>query len=155
MDKRPKRRRHRDNQYYLKSYNSEKYIIEFIDVNHVKKSIEVSKELFAVFDRFELDDKKLMNEEEKHYERFDLSENNLHTRLLNKDYQQNLALQNLKKSELIKSIEKLSKVQQRRILLYFFYDLKLREIALIEECSIVSVKNSIDLGLKKLKKLLS
>lgn len=155
MDKRPKRRRHRDNQYYLKSYDNKKFTVEFKDSKKQYRVVEVSKELFSIFDRFELEDKKMMNEEENHFERFELSESILHTRLFNKGYLENIAMQNLENMEIMQSIQELTKIQQRRILLYFFYDLSMSEIARIEGCSNASVKESIDAGLKKLKKTIT
>ena len=46
----------------------------------------------------------------------------------------------------------LSNIQKRRIKMYYFDDMTLKEIAKIEKCSIMSVKESIDSGINKLRK---
>ena len=51
-------------------------------------------------------------------------------------------------------MDKLTKQQRRRILLYYDYQLSMEEIARIEGCSKQSVQESIDWGMKKLKKFL-
>ena len=56
--------------------------------------------------------------------------------------------------ELKEAINLLSEKQKRRIKMYYFEDMNLREIAEKEGCSIMSVKNSIDNGLSKLKEIL-
>ncbi len=48
-------------------------------------------------------------------------------------------------------MDKLTKQQRRRILLYYDYQLSMEEIARIEGCSKQSVQESIDWGMKKLK----
>lgn len=50
------------------------------------------------------------------------------------------------------AINKLTDVQKRRIKMYYFEDMTLNQIAQIENCSIISVKESIDTAIKKLQK---
>lgn len=57
--------------------------------------------------------------------------------------------------DLKKAINSLSDIQKRRIKMYYFEDKTLREIAEIEHCKIMSVKDSIDVGIKKIKKILN
>lgn len=55
--------------------------------------------------------------------------------------------------QLHKVIDKLPKVQRRRIMLRYFHGLSLSDIAKIEGISKVSVKSSIDQALRKLKNM--
>ena len=55
--------------------------------------------------------------------------------------------------ELHKAINKLPDVQRRRIILRYFYNLTLQQIANIENVNKMSVKNSLDVAIKKLRKM--
>ena len=50
-------------------------------------------------------------------------------------------------------ISKLPETQRRRLLLYFFGELSYEQIAKLEGCTKMAVKGSVDIALKKLKKL--
>ena len=52
-----------------------------------------------------------------------------------------------------KAISKLPETQRRRLLLYFFGELSYEQIAKLEGCTKMAVKGSVDIALKKLKKL--
>ena len=67
MENRPKRRIYKDNPYNLEINNS-KYIINFYDSKKVLQKIEVSEEVFSVFDKSELKDLSQMNEYDNHIE---------------------------------------------------------------------------------------
>lgn len=54
-ERRPKRRKDKDNPYTLNCWDG-RYYITFKDEQSVDQCIEISEELFQVFDRFELDD---------------------------------------------------------------------------------------------------
>ena len=54
--------------------------------------------------------------------------------------------------ELEQALKTLTKEQRRRILLYYDYQLTMEEIAKVESCSKQSVQESIEWGIKKLKK---
>lgn len=87
MDKRPKRRKNKDNPYELVSYtdtDNKEYIIAFKDSNGKYSEIKVSEEIFSVFNQFELDDLKIMNEYDQHIEHFILYEETLMKRMLKK-----------------------------------------------------------------------
>ena len=51
-----------------------------------------------------------------------------------------------------RAIQKLTEAQKRRVLLYFFEDMTYDQIAVIEGCTKMPVKRSIDQALQKLKK---
>lgn len=152
--KRPKRRRYNDNPYYLKNIG-DKYIIEFKNSNNKVQSIMVNKSIYDIFDRFELDDLKELNEYDRHIEHSEILDGDLYKRAsykikLTEDIVENL----IELKELQNALNSLSQIQIRRIKMYYYTDLTLREIAEIENCSVMSVKASIDTGIKKLKKIL-
>lgn len=150
----PKRRRKKDNPYTL-DYTNNKYIISFKDINGIIHSIEVEESIYDAFDKFELEDLKEINEYDRHIEHSEIYENNLYARALYKPVSlEELFTQKLEYDELKNAIDQLSKIQKRRIIMYYFEDKTLREIAGIEHCQIMSVKESIDAGIKKIKKIL-
>ena len=58
-------------------------------------------------------------------------------------------------TEILKNaINTLSLVQKRRIKMYYFEDMTLKQIAELEHCSIMSVKESINSGINKLRKII-
>lgn len=86
-DQRPKRRRDRDNPYSIFSTggaNSEgeemRFYLAFRDGQGVQHHMEITQELFALFDRFELDDLSFLNEVDNHYEHSELTEASLNQR---------------------------------------------------------------------------
>lgn len=158
MDERPKRRKSKDNPYELISYTdteNKKYIIAFTDSNSQYRQIEVSEEIFNAFDRFELDDLKIMNEYDRHIEHSVLYEETIIKRMLKKvlllEEQVEVHLRNEKLEQVIKL---LSPKEQRRIVLFFYYGMKEEKIAKLEGCSQQAISKSILRSLKKIKKFL-
>ena len=76
MNKRPKRRKSKDNPYVLK-YDEKKqsYIVLFKDSSNNFCEVEVSELVFEAFDEFELEDISQMHESERHIEHSELYEN--------------------------------------------------------------------------------
>lgn len=62
-------------------------------------------------------------------------------------------IRNFEYEELHKIINKLPDVQRRRIVFRYFYNLTLQQIANIENINKMSVKNSLDVAIKKLRKM--
>lgn len=62
-------------------------------------------------------------------------------------------IRNFEYEELHKAINKLPDVQRRRIILRYFYNLTLQQISNIENVNKMSVKNSLDVAIKKLRKM--
>ncbi len=154
MSNRPKRRRFIDNPYYLENTDTNFYIVIKKERNSLQK-IEVSKEIYDNFDRFELDDLKELNEYDRHIEHIEILENDLYKRATNKQkFVDEIIEDNILSEKIKDAINSLSKIQKRRVLMYYFDNLNLREISEMEKCSIVSVKNSLDLALIKLKEIL-
>ena len=156
MGERPKRRKYKDNPYTL-NYCEERniYIVAFKDVKGHLQKVEVSKEVYQAFDRFELDDIKELNEYDRHIEHSEIFENNLESRAKEKP----LSLEDeiIKKStfdELKKAIELLPEVQKRRIKKYYFEDKTEQQIAEEENATQQSVHIILERALENLKKYL-
>jgi len=156
MAERPKRRRYKDNPYTLK-YVEEKniYIVSFKDVKGHLQEVEVSKEIYKVFDLFELQDIRELNEYDRHIEHSEIYENNLEVRA--KDKPLSLEDEVIRKStldELKKAIELLPTVQKNRIKKYYFDDKSEVDIAKEEKVSQKNVSKSLSVAIKNLKEIL-
>ena len=151
---RPKRRRYRDNPYIIMTINN-KYIIKFKDSKHIEQVIEVSKEVFDIFNESELKDLSQLNEYDRHIEHSEIFEDKLNARSVKKSILIDELIEKKEEQEiLINAINSLTKVQKRRVIAYYFKNKKLREIAESEDCSIMSVKISLDSSIKKMQKIL-
>ena len=60
MQKRPKRRKYKDNPYTL-SVDNDTYKVTFIDSLNKNQIIEINKNIFETLDKFELEDLSEMN----------------------------------------------------------------------------------------------
>jgi len=154
--KQPKRRKAKDNPYtlYKICFENEqiRYYLTFVDSNGVKQHIEINQELFTAFNEFELEDISFLHEIERHYERLEITENELYNKALT--YQQpieEIALQNIDTEKLRQAIKLLPDIQRRRLTLYYFGSYSYKQIAIMDSCTIMAVKQSIDIAIKKLK----
>ncbi|MDO5002741.1 MAG: sigma-70 family RNA polymerase sigma factor [bacterium] len=150
------RRKSNDNPYNLE-YNevSNKYHVIFKDNKRNINKIEVSKNVFFAFDSFELEDISQMHKYERHIEQSEMFEETLYHRSINKPASvEEEVEEKLLHNDLKNALDKLSVVQKRRIRKYYFENMTLKKIAEEENCSIMSVKESIDSGISKLKKIL-
>ena len=132
MAESPKRRKCKDNPYTL-NYIEEKniYTITFKDVKGHLNKVEVSEEVYRVFDKFELQDIKELNEYDRHIEHSEIFENNL---------------------ELREAIQELHKIQRERLKKYYFENKTFEEIAEEENCTKRAVKFSVDIAIEKISK---
>lgn len=152
METRPKRRRHKDNPYTL-LIDDNIYKVAFLDSKNIIQIIEVDADVFDALDCFELDDLALLNEYDRHIDRFDIDETP-YKKYSNKPQSlEEEILQNMLYNELKLEISKLPEIQRRRLVLYFFNDLTLQEIAIIDNCTPQAVKKSLDSSIKKLSML--
>lgn len=150
----PKRRKDKDNSYNIFKMN-QKYYIEFIDSQKEKCLLEVSKELYEAFDRFELDDKKYLNIYERHIEQSEVYDISIHKRSNYKEESaEQVAIKNLMIQELYAAISNLPEIQRRRLTLYYFDDLTYEQIAKIENCSYQAIMKSVAAAEKKIKNFL-
>lgn len=112
---RPKRRKYRDNPYTLKLVDNLYYIL-FRDGQNIPRTVEVPKNIYDMFNQFELDDLKELNEYSRHIEQKELSEESIYNRGTNSiegidDY----VIRTSTYDELIFAINKLSSTQRMLI----------------------------------------
>lgn len=154
MAESPKRRKYKDNPYTL-NYIEEKniYTITFKDVKGHLNKVEVSEEVYRVFDKFELQDIKELNEYDRHIEHSEIFENNLESRALNKQIPTDEIVENkINNEKLREAIQGLPKVQRERLKKYYFENKTFEEIAKEEKCTKRAVKFSVDIAIEKISK---
>lgn len=150
-EKRPKRRKDKYNPYTL-SQKEDKHYLSFRDGQGVLRELQITKELFEVLNRFELDDLSILNEWDRHIEHFEQTEQSLHRRAFSKaESVEETVLRSIEYERLHRAITQLPETQRRRLLLYYFEGLTYEQIARMEGCTIMPVKRSIDSAIKKLK----
>lgn len=148
-----KRRRSKDNPYKMDCLGN-KYKINF-KYNGENKDIKISKELYELFNKFELEDLSYMNKYDRHIEHLHLDEIQMYNRLkLSNKNLEDEVIKDIENQDLHIAIKKLPKIQRRRIYLYYFCNMKQREIALQENTTIRAIQYSLDKAIKNLKKLL-
>lgn len=153
---RPKRRRSKDNPYYIIFNEKENlYYIAFYTSKAKKIEMCVDKKIYEEFDKREREDISIMNEYDRHIEHKICDENDMNRKILEKEIDlEEQIFTNLLKKKLIEEIKKLPDIQKRRIIMYFYKNMNLRDIAQIERCSYIAIKYSIDNGIKNLRKKL-
>lgn len=148
----PKRRMDKYNPYRIYEKNGH-YYIAFKSTQNVTHEFEIPKYLYDVFDYFELEDLRYLNEWERHYEREEVWETTLNTRAVHKSESlEDIVLRKLQIENLHRAMQNLSETQRRRIYLYFFESMTYEQIAGEEGCSKMSVKRSVDNAIKKLRR---
>ena len=150
----PKRRKDKYNPYRI-CENNGRYYLSFKDGQGVRHDMEIEKELFDAFNRFELDDLSILNEWDRHIEHFEQTEQSLNRRASHKaESVEEVALHNIECEELHRAIETLTETQQRRLTLYYFRGLTYKRIAEMEGCSVSAVRGSISAAIENIKKIL-
>ena len=153
METRPKRRRHKDNPYTL-LVDDNIYKVAFLDSKNNIQVIEIDADVFDALDDFELADLSELNEYDRHIEHLTFEETQYKKYSNKVPSLEEEILQNMLYNELKLEISRLPEKQRRRLVLYFFNDLTLQEIAIIDNCSPQAVKKSIDSSIKRLGMLL-
>ena len=154
MDKRPKRRKCKDNPYELIKEET-KYYIKFKDSSNQIKVVEVNEAIYKTFDNFELDDLSFLNEFDRHIEHSEVNENNIFNKLNDKPIElEDYIIQKVTFEELYNAISKLPDIQQRRIKMYYFEEMTEQEIAEKEHTTQQSVHIILKRAIDNLKKLL-
>lgn len=150
-EKRPKRRKDKYNPYTL-SQKEDKHYLSFWDGQGILRELQITKELFEVLNRFELDDLSVLNEWDRHIEHFEQTEQSLNRRAFSKEESvEETVLRSIEYERLHRAITQLPETQRRRLILYYFEGLTYEQIARMEGCTIMPVKRSIDSAIKKLK----
>ena len=154
MDENPKRIKKKDDPYTIKKVGNE-YIISFKDALGILQEIKVTKEVYAIFDKSELQDKREMNEFDRHIEHSEIYEDNLVIRAKEKTISmEDEFIQKATFEELKRAIEMLPEIQKRRIKKYYFDDKDEYEIATEEFISVKNVSVTLKSARENLKKIL-
>ena len=131
MDKRPKRRKSKDNPYILEC-NKELniYKVTFYDGKGILRVIQISKEMYETLDSFELDDLSQMNKYERHIEFLEQDDNNLYIRSVNKGISLEEVIDEKIKLEKLKiALDKLTPTQKEKIKNYYFDNMSMEQMA--------------------------
>lgn len=159
VDQRPKRRKAKDNPYriYSISWGTENphYFVTYVNCDGNSVCLEISKELFDTFDRWELDDLSYLHIVERHQERYELTEHTIHRRynrteesieekLISRDEQMTVR----------KAINQLTEAQKKRLYMYYWCNMTLKVISRAEGCTYQAVQASIRGAHKKLREIL-
>ncbi len=147
----PNRKKDRSNPYTL-SIENNTYYISFTDGQGIFHTQEISIELYAAFNGFELDDISRINEASRHLTEADAGEEPLVHRIADTtEPVEDLVYRRSMYHELHKAIAQLPEIQRRRILLYYFGGYSYEQIAQMENCTKRAIKFSVDAALKKLR----
>ena len=147
----PNRKKDRSNPYAL-SIENNTYYISFTDGQGIFHTQEISIELYAAFNGFELDDISRINEASRHLTEADAGEEPLVHRIADTtEPVEDLVYRRSMYHELHKAIAQLPEIQRRRILLYYFGGYTYEQIAQMENCTKRAIKFSVDAALKNLR----
>ena len=149
--KHPNRKKDKLNPYTL-SVEGNEYYVSFTDGQGMKHKEKLSKELYELFDRFELEDISHLNVVSNYYEHSELTEGTLNQRaVLSPEPMEEGVYQKILSDQLHTAISKLPAIQRRRVLLYYFGEFTYEQIAQMEGCTKRAVKFSVDIAIQKLK----
>ena len=130
-EKRPSRRKDKDNPYTMNVKDGRFYIM-FNNIDNETVTVEVSEDVYALFNTFELEDLALMNEFDRHSEHSELGEQELARRAeivhITID---DIVAAKIENETLMAAVDKLPSKQRRRVILYFFHGFTYNEIARI------------------------
>ena len=154
MFNKPKRRKDKNNPYTL-DFNNEKniYTITFKDNKKQLQTVEVSKDIFEAFNKFELEDISQMHVYERHIEHSYIYEETLEHRSIKKSISIEEEIQDkLLLEDIYNAINNLSEIQKRRIKMYFFENKTVEEIAKIEGTTHQAISKNIRASINEIKK---
>ena len=133
-------------QYKVDSYTLEyvesedKYYISFIDSVNQECRIEIDKEIFYAYLKSKKNYIKIKNETNRHLEQSELTDEEIYNRAFEKEERQ-------------QALKNLTEVQQRRIELHIVNNITIRDIAQLEKVRKKQIEKSLQIGLKKIKKI--
>lgn len=143
-----------DGNKLIADFESNKYYILFKNFEDKEIISEIPKEVFDVYMESKKSYKKNQNEQERHWELSEITEITIYNRANN--YQESIEatiIDKETKENLHIAISKLPKIQNRRIKLKYFENLKERELAEKEQTSVRAIQYSLHCAIENLKKL--
>lgn len=152
----PKRRKSKENPYTIGYDESRKsYFLVFLNTEGLKQKIYISIELYEAFNDFELEDLSQLNEQERHIDSTELTDEYLYKHLcISENLVEEELDRKLGEENIHNAIKTLSSTQKKRLILYYFYNFTYEQIARSEGCKYQSVQDSIKSAEEKIKKYL-
>ena len=151
----PNRKKDKSNPYTL-SIENNTYYISFTDGQGIFHRQEISMELYAAFNGFELDDISQMNVTSRHLTEADAGEEPLGHRIADlAEPVEDHVYRRMMYQELHKAIAQLPEIQRRRVLLYYFGGYTYEQIAQMEGCKYPAIIKSVSAAEKNIKKYFS
>ena len=151
----PNRKKDKLNPYTL-SVEDNTYYISFTDGQGIFYKMEISTELYAAFNSFELDDISQMNVTSRHLEQSELTEETLNRRAAHPpEPVEDHVFRRLLHGELNKAIAQLPATQRRRLLLYYFGGYTYEQIAQIEGCKHPAIIKSVAAAERNIRRYLA
>lgn len=151
----PNRKKDKSNPYTL-SVEGDAYYISFTDGQGIFHKQEISMELYAAFNSFELDDISWINETSRHLSELDFGEESLSHKIADpSEPVEDRVYRRIMYGELHKAIAKLPSTQRRRLLLYYFGGYTYEQIAQMEGCKYPAIIKSVAAAEKNIKKYFS
>ena len=155
MQKHLNRNKDKYNPYTLDIDEKNNYIVEFKDVNNTIHKVEVSEKVYEAFDKFELEDISQIHKIKKYIERNEVYEETLFHKSINASISVEDEVESKLLSEDLKdAINELSDIQKRRLKMYYFNELTLDEIAMLENTSHQAISKSIIRAIEEIRKKL-
>lgn len=149
----PKRRKDKYNPYEIYEKNG-KYYVSFRDGEKEYKDLEIGKNVYEAFNTFELQDVSHMNIVDRHLEQSEVWDSSLYERAIKKEESvEDTVLKKLEEERLHNAIQKLSEIQRRRLIKYYFEEMTYEQIAQEEGCSFRRVAKSVKAAIENLKKI--
>lgn len=131
------------------------YIVEFKDTKNIIHRVEVSEKVYEAFDKFELEDISQIHKIKKYIERNEVYEETLYHKSINASISVEDEVESKLLSEDLKdAINELSDIQKRRLKMYYFNELTLDEIAMLENTSHQAISKSIIRAIEEIRKKL-
>ncbi len=127
--------------------------IEIKDSNGKMVSVEVSEEVYAVLQEENKQQERQRNEKRRHFDTRELSDYIIHQKRVAENLE-DYCVNREQLKEIQKIVSTCTKTQQRRFYLNRICGYSYTEIAQMEKCHMTSVKESIVVVLKKIKKIL-
>ena len=143
---------------YILEYieNENKYYISFLDSVNQECRIEIDKEIFDIYMSSKKSYVKIKNETSRYIEQSELTEEDIYNRAKYKVKDaEEIFIDNLEREKLRKAKEKLTDTQIRRLELHIVDEVTIRDLAKLENVRKNQIEKSIQLGIKKLKKLIN
>ena len=147
-------------QYKVDSYTLEyvesedKYYIYFIDSVNQECRIEIDKEIFYAYLKSKKNYIKIKNETNRHLEQSELTDEEIYNRAFEKEESiEETVMKDIEKEKMQQALKNLTEVQQRRIELHIVNNITIRDIAQLEKVRKKQIEKSLQIGLKKIKKI--